>query len=107
MKKSKEDEEEKLSLIDKHIFELEKCLESSMKNYENDSFQFCQKEIFKMGSFIRIYSDLMKTIGAQIKEDVLSELEIIEHNTDKNFSQRLECLFKRWNEFLEFVEMKV
>ena len=83
--------------VEKNLEELEECLRKSAASYENDPKQFYQKGIFQMGAFIRLYADLMRTLGVKLRDDVLNECN--EAN-----SNRLEKLFYDWDHFLDHIE---
>lgn len=83
----------------KQVDELESCLSKSVARFETNAAEFCHRGgIFQMGSFIRIYADLMRCLNAQLRDDL--------HSADENprIAPRLDQLFSRWDEFLDRVD---
>lgn len=84
--------------IEKHFQELKSCLSKSISSFEDDPLGFRQRGIFQMGAFIRIFSQLMKSLDVQFREDVYSH----DYLTD-----RIETFLNEWDRFLELVDARV
>lgn len=82
------------------IKKLEILLNECKEDYEADNTLFCKSKIFKMGQFIKIYSDWMKNLNVKLNEDLLDELR----NIDDNLVDMVHKLFLEWDEFLELIE---
>ncbi len=85
------------------IKKLQILLNDCQEDYEVDNALFCKSKIFKMGQFIKIYSDLMKYMNVKLNEDLLDELK----NIDASLVDMVHKLFIEWNEFLELIENNV
>jgi len=104
-------------MIDKHLVsddlsKLEVVLDEAQNDYAIDVESFCQTKIFKMGKFIRIYSELMNHLDVRVNDDVQEALEILETENAETiekpmFKNRLEDFIRNWNNFLEKVEQNV
>ena len=94
-------------LINEDLSKLEKVLDEAKHDFANDVVTFCKTNIFKMGKFIRIYSDLMKHLNVIVNNDVQEALEMKDDDGKESFQSRLEDLIKNWNHFLEKVEQHV
>ena len=95
-----------LDLIKDALVKLENVLEEARTDYTADNEAFYASKIFKMGRFIRLYSEFMKKLEVLIDIDVNSALEMYDDNENKLVS-RLDKFKSNWNEFLENVEKKV
>lgn len=94
---------ELISQISDDIDELQNVLNDARQDYLTDRDLFYKLNIFKMGRFIRLYSDLMKHLGTKLNEDAMAELE----GLDEGLFARLEKLKVEWNDFLRDVESNV
>ena len=99
-----------INLINDDFSKLEDVLNEAQNDFAIDMDIFCKTKIFKMGKFIRIYSDLMKHLDVKVNEDVEEALEM--HQDDGligtlNLKNRLDQFIKNWNGFLEKVEQNV
>jgi hypothetical protein len=104
-------------MIDKHLVsddlsKLEVVLDEAQNDYAIDVESFRKTKIFKMGKFIRIYSELMNHLDVRVNDDVQEALEIIETENAEiiekpMFKNRLEDFIRNWNNFLEKVEQNV
>lgn len=87
-------------LIEDDLLKLENVLTEGKQDYQHDASLFYKTGIFKMGRFIRLYSELMKRLGAHVNEDVLNDLE----NFD--LEKRLQNFLSNWDNFLQEIEIK-
>ena len=99
MKNSKE--KEKYLLIQNQLDQIEKVLSEAKCDFSTDSSQFFAKNIFKMGRFIRLYSDFMKLLEVLVADDVSDELE---NYTNSRLSIQHTSLLAEWDQFLSEIE---
>lgn len=96
-----------LDLIKDALVKLENVLEEARTDYAADNEAFYASKIFKMGRFIRLYSEFMKKLDVLIDIDVNSALEMYENDNENKLVSRLDKFKSNWNEFLENVEKNV
>jgi hypothetical protein len=99
-----------INLINDDFSKLEDILNEAQNDFAIDMDTFRKTKIFKMGKFIRIYSDLMKHLDVKVNEDVEEALGIQQDDgliDTLNFKNRLDRFIKDWNDFLEKVEQNV
>ena len=103
------DIEEKCSLLLDHINKIQQVLDDSKAAYESDVASFLKTNIFQMGKFIRLYSELMSRLKTKLNQDTIDELELIDQETNNQFHlvQSLSKLKYEWDAFLELVEQNV
>ncbi|CAF0994109.1 unnamed protein product [Brachionus calyciflorus] len=77
--------------------------EDARKDLDEDISGFCKAKIFKMGRFIRLYSELMRHFNVNFNEDLLEEISEL----DENFEQRIKNFLIEWDYFLNEFENRV
>ena len=94
--------------LNESFVKLESVLDEAKNDYSLDLEAFCKTKIFKMGRFIRLYSDFMKLLNIIVNDDVHEALALYNDKVkDKYFSERLNKFIAEWNEFLGIVEKNV
>jgi hypothetical protein len=91
-------EEARKSAIQTDFEKLESVLNEAESDFNNDSQLFYSKNIFKMGKFIQLYSELMNHLEIHVKEDVEQELDVYD------LKARHESFLSNWDSFLERIE---
>jgi len=86
----------RLSTLGQILAEAEIDAKESLKDFANG-------KIFKMGRFIRVYSELLCGLDAASNEDLIDELRDAD---DSSILQDLNDFLAKWDAFLEDVETK-
>lgn len=96
----------KKKLVEEDLLKLENVLDEAINDFKDEANGFYKSKIFKMGRFIRLYSELMQHLGVDLKEDTFEELENIdfESKSDADNRKRLELFIENWDQFLAKVE---
>lgn len=96
--------------LDENFSKLQSVLDEAQKDYDDDRKEFCDKKIFKMARFIRLYADLMKQMNANLNEDFLEEIDNIDFELNlqkkEGYLENLTCFLNQWDSFLTNIETR-
>lgn len=93
---------DKQASVADYISKLQNVLIEAKNEFSSDQEIFLKIKIFKMGRFIRFYSELMTFLGTKLDEDTVEEME----NFDNNLADQLKLLKLDWDEFVLSIEKK-
>ena len=92
------------------FLKLKNLLIEAQEDHTNDPDEFLRSKIFKMGRFIRVYSEFLNNLSVITDSEAKKTLEIIDQDSEDletTLANELESFKIEWNTFLNYIELNV
>jgi hypothetical protein len=83
---------------------LENILNEAKASINSDLSLFCSKEVFGLGRFIRIYSEILRQLDVSVNDDIAQAFESLDPSM-QSYNKLLDVL-SEWDRFVELIDKR-